>query len=82
MMANTEAQPGVAAVREAGAGDDEGWAALMTEILAGLAALDGIPGLTRTERAELKGVYLEGLQRSAAERRRDMTRLRRITGHT
>lgn len=63
-----------------GGDGDAGWVPLMTELLAGLAAIDTEPGLTASARRELRREYLDDLRAQAQASRRRLQNLRRITG--
>ncbi|HEY7431913.1 MAG TPA: helix-turn-helix transcriptional regulator [Streptosporangiaceae bacterium] len=80
MMTAAAAEPDVAAAADGE--EDAGWAPLMSEILAGLAAIEGEPGLSTADRRQLREAFLAGLQRDAAERRRSLRVVRRLTGHS
>lgn len=76
------ASPDVLQVAGAGRGDDAGWQGLMGEILAGLAQIDGIPGLTGAERAQMRAAFLDGLRGDAAAWRRGLTVARQVQDYS
>jgi hypothetical protein len=79
LMERAAVAPDVAAITGS---DGDAFPALMAEILAGLAAIDGERGLTPTMRRGLRAEFLGSLRSAGAEWQRRLHALRDITSGT